>query len=1000
MPQATRTEAPYRGRRQAFLDVADRTECRGRREGCEVAGFDFFREEIGPAPVVGTDEAEDVVRRVFGVSGGVRALGSQQDTNFLLDGADGAVAVVKFAHPVFGETEVEAQDAAADRLAEALPDLRLATVLRTGRGERMAALVTTEGGPRVVRLLTYLPGGSLTGPAYLPPGTVASLGRVAGRAGAALRDFTHPGLERVLQWDPRHAGRVVEALASRVPSSARTERARAAAESAWERLTGLDADLPVQAVHLDITDDNVVCGADRLPDGIIDFGDLVRTWGVAELASTAASLLHHASAEPHGVLPAVRAFHRERPLSAAEAEALWPLIVLRGALLVLSGAWQAVTDAGNAYAMDALDDDARILDRALSVPGPVMTGLIRDALHLPRPAFAVPVSVPLLRGPFTRLNLSWDSDDLDEGAWLDPGVEDRLAAGAGPGGVATRYGEARLTASRVLAEVSPATVATGMDVWPANDTEAVAPFTGRATVNGAGAVILRDGTAELLLEGAHPHVADGDAVEAGTPLASVRAGVRVRVALRRAGAPEVPPLVRPEYAAGWLTLTADPSPVLGLEPLPDDGGDTLLARREAALAGVQEHYYDEPPRIERGWRHHLVATDGRVYLDMVNNVAVVGHAHPRVERAAARQLRRLNTNSRFHYGAVVEYAERLAALLPAPLDTVFLVNSGSEAADLALRLAFATTGRHDVVAVREAYHGWTYASDAVSTSIADNPDALSTRPSWVHTVDAPNPYRGSHRDGEAHRYGPEAAAFIDALAAQGRPPAAFLAEPFYGNAGGVPLPDGYLARVYAAVRRHGGLAIADEVQVGYGRLGTSFWGFEQQGVVPDIVTVAKAAGNGHPLGAVVTSREVADRYRTQGYFFSSTGGSPLSSVIGTTVLDVLRDERLQENAAVVGARLKDGMTALAERHPLIGAVHGSGLYLGLELVTDRTTRSPAPRETAALCDHLRDLGVIVQPTGDHLNILKIKPPLCLDLPAADFFLTGLDRALTATGAVG
>lgn len=187
-----------------------------------------------------------------------------------------------------------------------------------------------------------------------------------------------------------------------------------------------------------------------------------------------------------------------------------------------------------------------------------------------------------------------------------------------------------------------------------------------------------------------------------------------------------------------------------------------------------------------------MSTAGRTYLDMVNNVTVLGHAHPRVADAASAQLRRLNTNSRFNYSAVVEFSERIAATLPDPLDTVFLVNSGSEASDLAIRLATAVTGRRDVIAVREAYHGWTYATDAVSTSTADNPNALATRPDWVHTVESPNSFRGKYRGGEAHRYAGEAVAQIEAMTSAGRPPAAFICEPVYGNAGGMALPDGYL----------------------------------------------------------------------------------------------------------------------------------------------------------------------------------------------------------------
>jgi 4-aminobutyrate aminotransferase-like enzyme len=320
---------------------------------------------------------------------------------------------------------------------------------------------------------------------------------------------------------------------------------------------------------------------------------------------------------------------------------------------------------------------------------------------------------------------------------------------------------------------------------------------------------------------------------------------------------------------------------------------------------------------------------------------------------------------------------------------VFLVNSGSEAVDLALRLAWANTGRRDIVAMREAYHGWTDATDAVSTSVADNPNALGNRPAWVHTVAAPNAFRGQYRGAEAHRYATDAVSAINELV-----PAAFLSESYYGNAGGMALPDGYLAQVYAAVRAAGGLCIADEVQVGYGRLGAYFWGFQQQGVVPDVVTVAKAMGNGHPLGAVITTRAIAEGYRSQGYFFSSAGGSPVSCVAGLTVLDVLRDEDLQGNARRVGGYLRRRLIALADRHPIIGAVHGMGLYLGVEMVRDRGTLEPATEETAAICERMRELGVIMQPTSDRMCVLKIKPPLGIGYADADFFVDTLDKILS------
>ncbi|MET9089796.1 aminotransferase [Streptomyces sp. NPDC004237] len=973
---------------------------------------DFFARESLPAPHVTPSQAERIAADCFGITASAEPLGSNQDANFLLRLNDGTPeAVLKIANCAFHVNEIDAQDQAADVIAGTLPQLRLATVLREPNGAPRAATVQSAEGPVIARLLRYLPGGTLAGPRHLSPRTVAAMGTIAGQISSALRSFEHPGIERVLQWDLRYADRVVDQLLDHVKEPARREAVRAATADAWAQVQKVADLLPHQAVHLDLTDDNLVCSPDdhlKSPDGVIDFGDLTKSWAICELAVPLSSMLHHDGVAPHDVLPAVRAFHAERALSPAEAAALWPLVVLRAAGLVASGRHQAAVDAGNAYVQSRLDLEWRIFEQATSVPAAVMTNLVKEAIGLADASASAPSPTRfLVRGLSSRdiatVDLSAGADVMDHGAWLEADSEDRIAASLLAGGAAavvTRHGQARLTQAPALSATAPATVATGIDLWLGTPAAVQAPGDGEILEAAPGHLAITSGDYTLTLsltEAVRPSRPPGARVRAGEELFTLPAGARVRISLHQYDAPDIPAFVQPECAPGWLALTADPSTLLGIPASGRASQPDLLARRDAVFASAQEHYYADPPQIERGWRHHLISADGRSYLDMINNVTPLGHAHPRVEQAVSRQLRRLNTNSRFHYSAVVEFSERLAALLPDALDTVFLVNSGSEAVDLGLRLAIGATGRHDVVALREAYHGWTYASDAVSTSLQDNPNALATRPSWVHTVDSPNSYRGRHRGPAAERYAPEAAAFIDSLAASGRPAGAFLSETFYGNAGAVALPDGYLAQVYGAVRRHGGLAIADEIQVGYGRLGHWFWGFEQQQVVPDIVCVAKAMGNGHPLGAVITSQAVADRYRNQGYFFSSTGGSPVSSIAGLTVLDAFRDEDLQGNAMRAGENLKSRLQDLADRYSIIGSVHGSGLYLGLELVRDHNTLEPATEETAELCDRLLGRGVIVQPTGDHLNILKIKPPLCIDTAAVEFFTRALDHALTELG---
>ncbi len=969
------------------------------------AGFNFLEQRELPAPQVSEAQAQDVLSTYYGLTARASSLGSQQDKNFTVHDRDGTiVGVLKVANPAFTAVELAAQDAAAELIAAAEPALRVSIPMANSDGEKCTAVTGLVDGTAYVRLLKYLPGGTLLQTGYLTPESIAGLGDVAGRVSRALKDFSHPGLDRILQWDLRFGMDVVDALSFHVRDPELRGRLETAAREAWSRIALLDEALPRQAAHIDLTDANVVVsregGAPR-PDGVIDFGDLSHTWAVSELAITASSVLGHVGAQVTSVLPAVRAFHTVRPLSAAEADALWPLLVLRTAVLIVSGAQQAVLDPDNDYITEQSDDERRMFELATSIPIDVMTAAIKADLGMSQPASAVPVQSQLIavdRTSVVTLDLSTTSDLYDD-AFDGSGVlptefeseSARAALQQGAALVVTRFGEARFCRAPRLSQESPDVVATGVDVWSATDTDIAAPWDGEV-IDGTGSITLRGEEFELTLSGATADV--GGAVSAGDVVGRAPAHQRVRLSVRPTSGPVAPFFVGVEVAPGWLASARDPRPLLGLAPLEQGTSEDLLSRRDASFAPVQEFYYRTPPQIERGRRHFLMSTQGRTYLDMVNNVTVLGHAHPRIADTAARQLRKLNTNSRFNYQAVVEFSERLAALLPDPLDTVFLVNSGSEASDLAIRLATAATGRREVVAMREAYHGWTYGTDAVSTSTADNPNAIATRPDWVHTVESPNSFRGKYRGAEASRYAADAVNQIEALIAEGRPPAAFICESVYGNAGGMALPDGYLQQVYAAVRAGGGLAISDEVQVGYGRLGQWFWGFQQQDAVPDIVSVAKSVGNGYPLGAVITSRAVADAFSSEGYFFSSTGGSPLSCAIGITVLDVLRDEGLQDNALRVGGYLKARLEALREQHPLVGTVHGFGLYLGVEMVRDTNTLEPAAAETSAICERMLDLGVVIQPTGDHVNILKTKPPLCLDIEAADFYVDTLDRVLT------
>ncbi len=435
----------------------------------------------------------------------------------------------------------------------------------------------------------------------------------------------------------------------------------------------------------------------------------------------------------------------------------------------------------------------------------------------------------------------------------------------------------------------------------------------------------------------------------------------------------------------------------GLDPHAGRGASVaeLAERRRRHIGPSLSIAYREPLKIVRGRGQFLLDDRGRAFLDLVNNVCHVGHCHPRIVKAAARQMAELNTNTRYLHGHLVEYAERLSATLPDPLEVCFFVNSGTEANELALRLAAAHTGRHHVLVVDGAYHGHTSRLIAASPYKFMGPGGAGTPEPWVHVVPMPDGYRGVHRGHDRATgvaYGDEVGRVIERT---GAPVAAFITESFQSCGGQIVPPPGYFEAAFRHVRAAGGLCIADEVQTGFGRVGSYFWAFESQQVIPDIVVMGKPIGNGHPMGAVVTTRAIAESFANGMEFFSTFGGNPVSCAVGLAVLDVISDEGLQAHALDVGSRLLAGLQGLASRHEMIGDVRGSGLFIGVELVRSRDTLEPATHEADDLINRLQRRGMLVSTDGPHHNVLKIKPPLVVTADDVNMVVRVLDDELTA-----
>ena len=415
----------------------------------------------------------------------------------------------------------------------------------------------------------------------------------------------------------------------------------------------------------------------------------------------------------------------------------------------------------------------------------------------------------------------------------------------------------------------------------------------------------------------------------------------------------------------------------------------LIARRERLLGPAYRLFYANPVHFVRGEGVWLYDPDGKAYLDVYNNVASVGHCHPHVVAALARQSAVLNTHTRYITDGILDYAERLLATFPAELGHIMFTCTGSEANDLAYRAARTFTGGTGFIVTDLAYHGVTVAISELSPSLG----AGITLGPHSRTVPAPDLYRSGGADVGA-TFARHVEAAIADMKAAGIKPAALLVDTIFSSDGVFSDPAGFLKPAVEAIRKAGGLFIADEVQPGFGRTGAGLWGFGRHGLIPDMVTMGKPMGNGHPVAAMVAKPEILQAFGEKTRYFNTFGGNPVSCAVGMAVLDVIENEGLVANAAAVGAHLMAGLKELAGRHALIGDVRGAGLFVGAELVTDRDSRAPATAETAALVNGLRDKRVLISAAGPAANVLKIRPPLVFSRDNADLFLTAVDEVLT------
>ncbi|MAT53498.1 MAG: alanine--glyoxylate aminotransferase [Saprospirales bacterium] len=987
--------------------------------------------------------AAEIAQQLYGLRAIAKPLPGELDDNFKLEDSDGNHFILKIAHPDADVKYLAFQNDLLLHLDGKGLNTQVQAVVPTIEGTFIGTATDPEGRSRYVRLLTWVPGSLWAGLKYRSEELLFSLGAACGSLCAVLEGFDHPGAHRQLKWDLLQAEWTAPHLDAIEEEEVREQATAFLAAFRRQVLPQLPS-LRKSVIHNDANDYNVLVDGDpgnQRVSGIIDFGDAVYTATVCDLAIAITYGVMGCREPLEAAVQIVRGFNEAYPLRENELALLHTLVGTRLLISLTASALNRRLHPDNEYLLISEAPSRALLAKWAAIhpalahyrfreacgmePCPLRpafdawlaahAGQLQPVIHLPKEKTA---TLDLSVGS-TALGHNRNFEELTRFAKTIGQMLEQAGAEAGIGGYAEVRPFYTTDSYATMGDNGPRwrTVHLGVDVWMPAGTPVHAPLAGKVLslqdnagdCNYGPTIILEHepepGLRFYTLYGHLSHASlrklePGQAVQAGQVIAEIGSPpgngnwpphLHFQVTLDLLGNEgDFPGVAFPEGKESWLSLCPDGAPFFGL-PLPDERrakettDEELYEKRRKHLGYNLSLSYRRPLHMVRGYMQYLYDTNGRRYLDTVNNVPHVGHQHPAVVEAISRQAAVLNTNTRYLHRNIVELAEELLATLPRPLEVVYFVNSGSEANELALRLARTWSEQRDMVVVQWGYHGNTTGCIDISSYKFDRKGGQGAPP-HTHVVPMPDRFRGLYTGkNAAGKYAAHVGQAIKAVQAEGRGIAGFICESILSCGGQIPLPQGYLKEVYNKVRKAGGLCIADEVQVGLGRVGDAFWGFELQGVVPDVVTIGKPFGNGHPLAAVVTTRAVAERFHNGMEYFNTFGGNPVSCAAGLAVLRTIKTEGLQEQARLTGNYLREMLTELQDQYPEIGDVRGYGLFLGIELVQPGK-KKPNRQLATAIANRMRQCGILMSTDGPDDNVLKIKPPLCFSRENAEWLV--------------
>ncbi|MFK8029676.1 MAG: aminotransferase class III-fold pyridoxal phosphate-dependent enzyme [Gammaproteobacteria bacterium] len=974
---------------------------------------------------------------------------------------DGARYVVKVMHAETDPETVDMQATLLDSVGAYFKSQKnppgIARIVRTSDGRSNSTCIDPDGRKCIVWVVTYLHGVLAADQQPYTTATISNLGSAIAHLHQALKSVDHPGLHRDFSWKLAGANWITEHRSELLQAyPAESDWLEMAIDTYLDPSsdglgnTALES-LEQQAIHGDINDHNVIFSPPAPGDfnqsqsitGIIDFGDAHASPRICDVAIAATYFMMNQE-NPWIVLnDLVAGYHSVIPLTRKEQTLLMPLVRFRIVQSLTHSMLKSRTTE-DSYVTISQQPALKLIEQLSQFKPEFAQFWVHDAcgdtyltdkLERLTARFTQTPPAPVVDFDLRNaavLDLSPESGhptDPFSGDMPDPVADRGESAEATLG----RYGEPRLVyqSAEFKSSSHPAgdarTIHAGVDVFAQAGAPVYTPCDGivhalenRTTRQDYGpTVVLRhdhNGDDFYTLYG---HL-DSECLERLTLGDKVTRGQRIA----RIGAPpengDWPPHLHFQWVLEdfnwgtdvngvchrfswpvWKHIFPNPAILLNCTPSVEhsiDKDDALHTRRKEALGDSLSVSYSTPVQTVRGWKQFLYDQYGRCYLDAYNNVPHVGHCHPHVTAAVARQLTTLSTNTRYLHKNIIDYAEALTAKFDERLSVAFLVNSASEANELALRLARNYTDARDMIVMQDAYHGHTTSLIDISPYKAESRGGKGC-PDWVHQVPAVDLYRGKFRYGNkdaGELYAQDVKQVIGELNEKQRSLCGFICESLPSVGGQLVYPEGYLKRVYAQVRDAGGVCIADEVQTGFGRTGDYFWGFEQQQVDPDIVVLGKPIGNGFPLAAVITTTDIAEKFNNGMEFFSTFGGNTVACAAGLAVLEVVEKENVQGHIKDVGDYLKIRLNDTIGDHPLIGDIRGLGLFMGVELVTDKNTLTPATVQASCVKNRLRELGVLIGTDGPHDNVLKIRPPSPFNRQDADYFVDQLAHVLQDT----